>query len=218
MAVRRKRCDQGFFRRGFDTDTLDHNRIGADPGHRHLPRPHGLPPGHGVAAVFSIRNHTGELTYVQARYLHPHNGHRYDNPSRHLAPHAHYGYLHPAHPDRFGTIVVCEGVPDALTAATAGHPAIAILGAHTPTDRLARELAAAHEQVTIVGHPDTAGRHLTTSLHDQLTARGVDVHITPPADHDLNSWAITTPTWRHHLTLERQPTAITQEVGIEVDL
>ena len=42
---------------------------------------------------------------------------------------------------RGGTLLVCEGLPDALTASQAGFPAVALLGAQTPDESVAARLA-----------------------------------------------------------------------------
>ena len=71
------------------------NAVGADPGRRCLPRPKGLPGG-WPAVVYPSLTPTGELTYLQARYLDPPaNRSKYDNPSARLAANPRLAWTRP---------------------------------------------------------------------------------------------------------------------------
>jgi hypothetical protein len=186
--------------RGLDETTIAANRIGADPGRRSLSRSRGLPYGAGVAAVLPVFDAARNLTYVQARYLHPdRTGRKYDNPAPALAPHPRLAFPSTTG-TRGGVSLVCEGLPDALTAAQAGYHAVALLGAHTPdaavAARLANHAASLGVDIAIACDPDPAGRHVAVTLADLFAPHAIHPRvITPPDGHDLNSWALTDPTW-----------------------
>ena len=104
---------------------------------------------------------------------------------------------------RAGPLVVCEGIPDALTAATAGLAAVAVLGAAAPSPDLAARLAAgaAGRPVVLAFDADPAGRTAT----DRLTGLLAGHDITPtvlllPEGADLNRHARTNPHWADALT------------------
>ena len=132
-------------------------------------RARGLPYGADVAAVLPALDPAGNLTYVQARYLHPDaTGRKYDNPAAALAPHPRLAFP-AATGQRAGVLLVCEGIPDALTAAQAGYRSVALLGAHTPDPAVAARLANHATNlgldVAIVCDPDPAGRHVADTPH-----------------------------------------------------
>lgn len=123
--------------RGLGEGVLRANRVGADPGPRALSRPAGLPRS-GPAVILPVLDADGVAVYLQARYLHPPGGRKYDNPAAALAgpsPRlADVRLIGP--PAEVATVLVCEGLPDALVAAQAGHRATALLGAGLPDDRV----------------------------------------------------------------------------------
>ncbi|HVR78409.1 MAG TPA: hypothetical protein VMS99_08445 [Acidimicrobiia bacterium] len=100
--------------------------------------------------VFSSKHNTtarsafdpsGFLSYVQARYLDPSATSKYGNPIRRLGTNPGLAWTRTPtvrYPDQ---LIVCEGVLDALTAATAGLPAVAVLGATYPSVRIAQTIA-----------------------------------------------------------------------------
>jgi DNA primase len=208
--------------RGFGDATIAANRLGADPGRRLMRRARGLPYGADVAAVLPALDLAGNITYAQARYLHPDvSGRKYDNPAAALAPHPRLAYP-AATGQRAGVLLVCEGIPDALTAAQAGYRSVALLGAHTPDAAVAARLAN-HAinlglDIAVVRDPDPAGRHVAERLTDLLA----DHHfhptvITPPAARDVNAWALTDPGWAHTLDgrLGAHPT-VSVDHGVEL--
>lgn len=119
-----------------------------------------------------------------------------------------------------GLLLVCEGMPDALTAAQAGYRAVGLLGAHTPDDtvaaRIANHATNRDAALVIIADPDPAGRRLTDTLAPLLAARGhKPAVITPPDGQDLNAWGLATPDW-HHTLQTVDATAVTP--GVEVEL
>ena len=129
------------YHRGFDDETISANLVGADPGRSLMGRARGLPFGSAAAATFPTLDPAGNVTYVQARYLDPDaTGRKYDNPAAALAPHPRLGFV--AAPSLIDTdhVLVCEGMPDALTAAQAGYRSVGLLGAQTPDESVAARL------------------------------------------------------------------------------
>jgi DNA primase len=190
--------------RGFADDVLRVNHVGADPGHDQLPRRRGLPTGTSPAATFPAHDRTGAITYVQNRYLDPGDRPKYDNPAARLGPNPRLAWTRtPATTTpRRGVLVVCEGIPDALTAAQVGYHAAALLGSHAADEQVARHLAehAArhHVSLVVVVDADPAGRAAGQRLADHLATRGHHLHVVEPATGgDLNHWARHDPHWHH---------------------
>jgi hypothetical protein len=179
--------------RGLTEAVLRLNHVGADPG-RTLARTRGLPRGDGIAAVFPALDREGEVTYVQTRYLHPDNGRKYDNPASHLATNPRLAWPTPVGDTATGLLVVCEGIPDALTAAQHGHRSVALLGAQSLDDRTVATIAdvATETRRRLVAVPDhdPAGHAWATRLHNALVERGIDLQVTVPPEPgmDLNTW------------------------------
>jgi hypothetical protein len=198
--------------RGFTDPLLAANRVGFDPGPRHLSRPDGLPRG-GPGVVFPALDPTGKAAHYQLRYLDPARRRRYDQPTAALAPNPKLAFVATAGPPRPGVAVVCEGYPDALTAAHAGLAAAAVLGTGHATpatpagpggaDALARRLAARYPGALflVCFDDDTAtgpgklpaGQNAAAALADRLAhhARLAVNLLPPPGVNDLNDW------WRH---------------------
>jgi hypothetical protein len=96
---------------------------------------------------------------------------------------------------------VCEGIPDALTAAQAGFTAVGLLGAHAPDRAVAARLATAARRdalaiVTVID-ADPAGHRLADTLGQLLASHGLNLAvIEPPQDGlDLNAWARIDADW-----------------------
>jgi len=196
--------------RGFAQHVLHANRVGFDPGPRPLPRPDGLP-RRGPGIVYpALRPGTGVAVYYQVRYLDPgRSGRKYDQPVAALAPNPHLTTLRndDTPPDRppAPLVVVCEGFPDALTAAHTGLTAVAVLGvSHASAfsaDALASRLLGAHPGTAFAIYFDAddhaekpgkppAGQIAAGRLAAHLADRGATVaRLVPPAGfNDLNEW------------------------------
>lgn len=170
--------------RGLDPEVLRLNRVGADPGPDVLRRPSGLPRG-GVAAVLPALSRDGAITYAQARYLVPPEGcSKYDNPSSRLCANPKLGWVSPAVPAQ-PQIVVCEGMIDALTVASNGHSAAAVLGATYVSEDLAHELinGAAGRPMVVLFERDAAGDAAADRLAFLLGGHATVRHL----DHALDA-------------------------------
>jgi DNA primase len=185
--------------RGLTDETLHAHHIGADPGRQMLRRPGGLPSGRALAATFPALSPTGDITYVQTRYLDPGDGPKYENPASKLGTNPRLAWTQRPVPDE-GPLVVCEGIPDALTARQSGFTTVAILGAQAPDPSVADALAAyAHRRsvdLIAVIDDDPAGHAWGTRLDTLISERGSHITvIAPPGGLDLNAWALTEPEW-----------------------
>jgi hypothetical protein len=182
-------------RRGLDDEILRANRVGADPGRDVLSRGRGLPHGTGPAAVYPALDQAGAVAYVQARYLEPNGGPKYDNPARTLAANPKIGWTRTVGEPIPGALVVCEGIPDALIAAQMGHRSVAILGAFAITPAAADEIGAVaereHCRVVSIIDADSAGHGLSKRLDALLAARGRSTTaIEPSPGRDLTDWSM----------------------------
>ena len=181
------------------------NLVGADPGHRKLPRPRGLPSGRAMAATFAALHHTSaEVRYVQARYLDPGQRSKYDNPLSSLASNPRLAWGRVTAVPNPDWLVICEGIPDALTALSGGFEAVALLGSHAVSRQAADEIASHATEhrlrlVTVVD-ADPAGRAAGERLRTLLAARGHTLRVVePPPGLDLNSWHARDPSWKQQL-------------------
>lgn len=187
--------------RGFTDELLRANRAGADPGRRRMFRDRGLPFGRTPAAVMPSLDEDGALAYVQARYIEPGEGDKYDNPTRRLGTNPRLAWAIAPHPTSGSDLLVCEGVPDAWTAAQAGLAAVGILGNRAPDEAVASAIArhaAAHGQgIVAVIDADPAGHAWAEKLTTLLDAERAPLRvIEPPAEGlDLNAWSQVDPTW-----------------------
>jgi DNA primase len=188
--------------RRLDPEVLRANHVGADPGPALLARAAGLPRG-GLAAVFPALAVDGTVAYAQARYLHPPEGRgKYDNPAGRLGTNPRLAWTRVPHHTRPGVLVVCEGLPDALTASTAGFSAVAILGATYPNTHLVQRIADRTDsrQILLAFDNDPAGIAATERVHDLLARHEVTVGCLPlPNGTDLNDLARRDPAWADSL-------------------
>jgi DNA primase len=155
-------------------DVLKANHIGADPGPAALQRAPGLPRS-GTAAVLPTLDDDGQVTYVQARYLNPVDSRpKYDNPAARIATNPRIGWINPARTTDPNHLVVCEGVIDALSVASAGTSAVAVLGATYIDERVAQHIAnrAASRQVLLAFDGDNAGRKAGQTLAASMASIG----------------------------------------------
>jgi DNA primase len=199
--------------RGFDDATLHANLVGCDPGRQRLRRRRGLPYGKVPAATLAALGPSGRVTFVQARYLDPDAaGRKYDNPAAAVAPNPRLTVAATPEP-RWPQLVVCEGIPDALTAAQAGYRAVGLLGAQAPDHSVATRIANWAEQqrldVVVMCDANEAGRAAGERLAELLVAEAIEPTIVePPAGLidragtpviDLNGWAQLDPDWSRDL-------------------
>ena len=171
--------------RGLDPAVLRANRVGFDPGTRLERRAHGLPGGPGI--TLPTFNQHGDLIYVQNRSLRPDATRRYLNPTTEIAPTPALSWPRSTHPDAT-TLVVCEGLIDALTVTALGHQAVAVLGVAHVSAELARTIGACPEDLIIAFDNDPAGRLAHARLAELLAQNGRQVRCWDlEPGHDLNS-------------------------------
>lgn len=189
------------YERELGVDVLDANRVGADPGPELLRRRRGLPRS-GLAATLPSLDPSGTLSYVQARYLDPSVRSKYGNPTRRLGTNPGLAWTRTPAPRRPDLLMVCEGIIDALTAATAGLHAVAVLGATYPSIGIAQAIAdqARGRQILIAFDADEAGRIAAERLRQLLAPRGHDATVLElPDGTDLNTLARTASGWFEQL-------------------
>lgn len=186
--------------RGFDDPVLSANRVGADLGPQITPRASGLPKGELVAATFPAFDETDQLHYLQARYLELSGPGKYDNPAGRLGSNPRLAWTRTTTRPRRDTLIICEGMPDALTAAQAGYSAVAILGNQAPNARVARRIAtyATNRDLQLVGivHNDDGGAIWRDYLTDLLEQQHCHLAtVVPTIGNDLNEWAQRDSSW-----------------------
>lgn len=188
-------------RRGFDDDLLRANHVGADPGRELMRRRRGLPYGNSIGAVFPALDPAGRVRYLQTRYLEPADGPKYDNPAAALGSNPRLAWTRATTLPENSLLVVCEGIPDALTAAAAGLRSVGVLGSQAPDRSVASRIASHADEhglhVAAVIDNDPAGRswgeRLGTLLADHDIA--LDVIEPPESGLDLNGWALQDQRW-----------------------
>ncbi|HRE01052.1 MAG TPA: toprim domain-containing protein [Ilumatobacteraceae bacterium] len=197
--------------RGFDDELLSANHIGADPGRQMLRRRRGLPYGATVGAVFPALDPAGRIRYLQTRYLEPGRGPKYDNPAASLGSNPRVAWTRPTHAPQTNVLVICEGIPDALTAAGAGLRSVAVLGSQAPDQSVASRIASYADKyelhaVAVVDNDDP-GRAWGERLTGLLAEHGVEPDVIEPPNPgcDLNAWAASEPEWTSQLLSEREP-------------
>lgn len=191
--------------RGFTDELIAANRIGADPGRRMMPRRRGLPFGNSVAAVLPALDPDGQVQYLQARYLEPGDGPKYDNPSGVLGSNPRLAWARPVEHNRSEVLIVCEGIPDALTAAGHGFRATAVLGSQAPDHSVANRLRTFAErqglELVAVVDNDEAGHAWGVRLSYLLEDAGRNLLVLEPPvpGTDLNLWVAQDPDWARSL-------------------
>jgi DNA primase len=190
--------------RGLGDDVLRANRVGADPGRDLMRRRRGLPPGRSPAVTFPLLDEHGDIVYVQARTLNPSEPVKYTNPSGTLAPNPRLGWIQGITPTPNDTLIICEGIPDALIATQGGYRSVALIGSWAADRAVASRLALEADdgcRLVTVFDADNAGREAGARLRDLIGAHGHDITVVePPVDEwDLNDWARHHPSWTREL-------------------
>ena len=176
--------------RGLSQDVLRLNRVGFDPGPRHLDRPDGVPRSSGV--VLPVLDDDGRAVFTQTRRLGPRiTGPRYLNCANRAAPNPRLA-LYRSTGTSTGPVVVCEGAIDALTAASAGCWSAALLGSTVADERVADRLVALGADTLVLAFDaDDAGDRGAAELAGLLKSRGASASRLRPPDRapDLNEWS-----------------------------
>ncbi len=182
--------------RALPADVLRHNRVGADPGPARQTRPPGVPRVAG--AVLPVVEH-GRAVFGQLRRIHPPRDRpRYLNLAASLAPNPRLARFEPPRPVPGCCTVVTEGSIDALSAAAAGWPAVAVLGAGLADEGVADRLARIPGRLVLAFDADPAGEVAAGRLRSLLADRGVAaarLHV-PAVAGDLNAWMLEAGDWR----------------------
>jgi hypothetical protein len=177
--------------RRLSEDVLRANRVGYDPGARRLDRPDGVPRPPGV--VLPVLDDDRNAVFTQTRRLGADHGPRYLNCASRAAPNPRLASYRLGSVDAGSRcLIVCEGSIDALSAVSAGHHAVAILGTSLANDRVASRLARGARRPVIAFDADEAGDAAAARLTDLLREEGVDAcRLRPPESNgDLNSWLV----------------------------
>lgn len=210
--------------RGFSDEVLHANRVGADPGRNRMRRQRGLPYGSSPAAVFPALDPAGTVRYLQARYLDPGDGPKYDNPAAALGTNPRLAWTRTPAVAEPGVLVVCEGIPDALTAAHAGYRSVGVLGSQAPDHIVADRLAtyADHHDLALVAvvDADPAGRAWGARLEGLLASHGRRLTVVEPPEEglDLNAWAVRDVTWPHALAIGHGISERPYALEVDVDV
>jgi DNA primase len=184
--------------RGFSEPLLRANRIGFDPGPGMLPRPDGHPRS-GPGIVFPVLHpDSGVPIYYQRRTLSPHRAadRKYDQPTAAVAPNPRLARVHPVNPAHAEVLAICEGFPDALTAAQAGTFSLAVLGVGLASSdgapALISQILRDHDfpAYAVCLDNDAPALAAATRLAHHLAGHGRAVaRLLPPTGRkDLNEW------------------------------
>ena len=115
-------------------------------------------------------------------------------------------------------MIVCEGIPDALTAAQAGRRAVAVLGAGYPDQAVARWLVDRYpdQRLIIAFDTDERGRAGDQRLSELLDHHGAAERVQhldiPERYGDLNAWQ------QHRKGLFRQEFSRALDHALDPDL
>jgi len=228
---RGQRARQYLRRRGLtDGELLCINRIGYDPGPHELSRAAGLP-RRGRGIVLPVLDDDQRAVFCTVRYLDESAaGRRYDNAARTLAPNPKVAIIRPVDDLHRDSVVVTEGIVDALTAARHGYIAAAVLGAANAGRRASDTIDRVHgdRRILIAFDGDPAGRAAARRLVGTLATRSgailiglrhSDLNDQAPLDlakllssaggSHIDTWSTTNRGHEQHL----QPTAEPERPG-----
>jgi len=128
----------------------------------------------------------GHAVYAQIRVPHPNPDRpRYLNPTSDLATNPRVSRARPVE-TRHREVVVTEGAIDALSAASAGYRAVAVLSATYGDEAVAASLAKLPHPLVIAFDPDDAGRAGAHRLASLLEARQHPPVVVDLEHGDLN--------------------------------
>ena len=182
--------------RGLPDEVLRVNRVGVDLGRRRQWRPMGVPEV-DVAAVLPVLVRGGAC-YAQLRLLNG-RGPKYLGLSSDQFENPRLGIYRPApgsdDSKRRPEVIVTEGIIDALSAASAGYSAVALLGAKYAGAVTAIPLARLPRPLVIAFDPDSAGEQATRRMVQFLRARRCDPSVMRLADGDLNDHLLRSGDW-----------------------
>lgn len=179
--------------RCLDEDVLRLNRVGFDPGVRHLGRPDGVPRSAGV--VLPVLDGAGRAVFTQTRRLGQVKGPKYLNCANRVAPNPRLAMYRGAVTEG-GPLIICEGAFDALSAVGAGLQSAALLGSTIADERVADKIASHGGRIVLAFDADASGDRGAARLASMLTERGRSpVRLRPGAEAvDLNEWCVRTGT------------------------
>jgi hypothetical protein len=163
-----------------------------------LPRPVGHPRS-GPGIVFPVLHpDTGAPIYYQRRALSPHRAadRKYDQPTAAAAPNPRLARVHPVNPAHAEVLAICEGFPDALTAAQAGTFSLAVLGVGLASSEgapaLVEQILRDHDfpAYAVCLDSDPPALAAATRIAHALAGHGRPVaRLLPPTGRkDLNEW------------------------------
>lgn len=198
--------------RGLPADVLRANHVGADLGPRRQPRPNGMC-RMGGAVLPVIAN--GEVVYAQVRVPRPRPDRpRYLNPTADLAPNPRLARFRPPkieHPE----VLVTEGAIDALSAASVGYRAVAVLSAGYPDRSVALALSRLPHPLVIAFDPDDAGRQGAHRLAHLLEAELRPASVLALDNGDVNDALRSARDWGDELPYRVYQATTSQPFGRE---
>ncbi len=135
--------------------------------------------------VFTALNKGGEVHYVQTHYLDPGEGPKYDNPAASLGHNPRLAWTRAVGTPVGDRLIVCEGIPDALTASAHRHQAVVILGSRSPDDAVAMATRRRGRRIDVRSNPPGPGMDLNSwRLDQQPESVAVDgaIELAPTVD------------------------------------
>jgi len=191
--------------RGITPETIKANKLGYNTN-RHK-TDDGLPKAEGV--VLPVFDPDGAIIYAQVRTLNWPDV-KYVSIASNVAANPSISWHNTPTASNQQTLIITEGIPDALAANQAGFDAVAFLGTGTAKQHTAAQQIithAAHKTAVVCFDSDQDGRntacHLALTLAADMNVR----NITPPVGHDLETWLQTNPNaLQHKLTPRRAHT------------
>lgn len=199
--------------RAIPPEVLRSNLIGADLGARRQWRPDGMP--RAIGAVLPAVTH-GVAEYAQIRVPHPQPDRpRYLNPTADLAPNPRLARVRPTECDH-REVIVTEGTIDALSAATAGYRAVAVLSAGYSDESVALALARLPHPLVVAFDADDAGQAGASRLQALLEAQHRPALVLDLGGGDLNDSLRHSSDWPRELPARVDAVSRHHGLGLEV--